>query len=95
LGTRGADELDGDDLPPMGGHTAAGLVLVLIAVLALGLLPSVVALVVAPVTAGRLVVGLGGLAAVVGGAKLLTVMRAALARPSMSQGALSASPSID
>jgi len=84
-----------DDLDSMGGQTAAGLVLVLIAVVGLGLLPAVVALGVAPVTVGRLVAGFGGLAAVVGGAKLLTVIWAAMGRPSTSRGALSASPSID
>jgi hypothetical protein len=95
LGTGGAGELEIDELHSMGGQTAAGLVVVLIAVVALGLMPAVVALGVAPVTAGWLVAGFGGLAAVVGGAKVVVVIWAAMGRPSTSRGALSASPSID
>lgn len=79
----------------MGGHTAARLVVVLIAVVALALLPVVVALGMAPATADGLVAGFGGLAAAIGGAKFLTGVWAAMSRPSAGRRALSASASID
>jgi hypothetical protein len=96
LGTvLGGEEQETDDLHPMGRHRAVLLVALLIAVVALALLPVVIALGVAPATADGLVAGFGGLAAAIGGAKLLTGIWAATSRPSSSQRALSASPSSD
>jgi hypothetical protein len=91
----GEEELDADELHPMGGQMVARLVAVLIAVVALALLPVVVALGMAPATANGMVAGFGGLAAAIGGAKLLTGIWAAMSRPSAGRRALSASASID
>lgn len=71
------------------------MVALLVVVLGLTLLPAVVGLGVAGVPAGWLVAGLGGLAVLIGVAKLSTVSWAALRRVQASRWALRASTSID
>jgi hypothetical protein len=79
----------------MGGGTAAGLLAVLLVVVVLALAPAMVGLGMGRVPSGEMVAGFGGLAAVVGGAKLAAATWAVLARPRASHGALRASASID
>lgn len=84
-----------DELPSMGGGRAAGLLAVMLVVVALALLPAVVGLGVVGVPAGWLVAGSGGLAVLIGVARLSTASWAALRRMQASQRALRASTSID
>jgi hypothetical protein len=79
----------------MGGGTAACLLAVLLVVVAFALLPAAVGLGMAPASSGQIVAGLGGLAALIGGAKLAAATWAVLVRPRASHGALRASTSID
>jgi hypothetical protein len=67
----------------------------LIIVVALALLPAAVGLGWSTALAGQMVTGLGGLAAAIGGAKLLTAIWVWVAQASEKHAALSASASID